>query len=131
MKVDIYHEPFCSTVTPYPDGQFSISALHRLEGVAGISISYKLADDYLLVASALEFDQSTHSNLTKTEDTEEVEAVFKEWLSGKSSLPPTWHILQDILQAIQMKELAQSIDDFFNKTPVTKDFSEPEVSECT
>ena len=82
-------------VTPFPDGHFDMSALDRLEKVAGISIFNKKLLD---MASALCFDESTlHCLRRENNPVEGVKFMFKAWLSGKSFLPPTWQVLLDKL----------------------------------
>ena len=48
--------------------------------------------------------------------------MLKEWISGKSPLPPTWNVLLSMVR-LQQEDLAQEIEDFFNRTPVTEDIS--------
>jgi len=92
-------------VTSFPEGHFTTCALDRLELAAGISIHNRLASKFLAIASALCLDDPTLGSLSD---------VFDRWLSGKSSLPPTWQVLLVILRDIKLEELAQEIDDFFN-----------------
>ena len=102
---------FISTATLFPDGHFNMSALDRLEKVAGISIFNKLAPSFLELALALDFDESTVDSLRQEKNpVEGSKAMFKAWFSGKSSLPPTWKVLLEKLQATHMEELAQEID---------------------
>ena len=111
------HFPFVSTVTSFPDGHFDMSALDHLE-VAGISIFNKLAPNFLSLASALHFPVSISDNLKRENNpVEGSRAMMKAWLSGKSPLPPTWQVLLEKLQLIDMGELAQEIEQFFNTEP--------------
>ena len=107
--------PF-STVTSFPDGHFTMSALDRLELAAGISIYNQLAPKFLTIASALCLDDSALSTLSKSGNNPHKGLcdVLDRWLSGKSPLPPTWQVLLAILRDIKLEELAQEIDDFFN-----------------
>ena len=110
--------PFVSTVTSFPGGHFDMSALDHLE-VAGISIFNKLAPKFLSLASALHFPVSISDNLTRENNpVEGSRAMMKAWLSGKSPLLPTWQVLLEQLQFIDMGELAQEIEQFFNTEPV-------------
>ena len=95
-----------------------MSALNRLE-VAGISIFNKLAPRFLSLASTLHFPVSISDNLTRENNpVEGSRAMMKAWLSGKSPLLPTWQVLLEQLQFIDMGELAQEIEQFFNTEPV-------------
>ena len=115
---------FISTVTSFPDDHFNMSALDRLEKVAGISIFNKLAPSFLELASALDFNESTVGSLRQENNpVEGSKAMFKAWFSGKSSLPPTWKVLLEKLQATHMEELAQEIDRVFCDVSVTSSLS--------
>ena len=95
-----------------------MSALDHLE-VAGISIFNKLAPNFLSLASALHFPVFISDSLTRENNpVEGSKAMMKVWLSGKSPLPPTWQVLLEKLQLIDMGELAQEIEQFFNTEPV-------------
>lgn len=107
------------TVTSYPDGYITMSALERLEEIAGISISKQLAPKLLRMAEALDLDFPTVSELkTENNPIEGSKAMFEAWLAGKSASLPTWKMLLEKLRTIQMKELAQKIEDFFSRTPI-------------
>lgn len=109
-----------STVNSFPDGFLTMSVFDRLEAIAGIFIYNQLAPKYLTMAEDLKFDRSTFNNLEmENNPVEGSKVVFKAWLSGKSALPPTWKVLLEKLQTIQMGGLAQEIECFFNTTPVT------------
>ena len=109
--------PFVSTVTSFPDGHFDMSALDHLE-VAGISIFNKLAPKFLSVATTRHFPVSISDNLTRENNpVEGSRAMMKAWLSGKSPLPPTWQVLLEKLQLIDMGELVQEMEHFFNRKP--------------
>ena len=117
MKCDVQF-PFISRVTSFPDGHFNMSALGRLE-VAGIPIFNKLAPKFLSMALGLNFPLSIFDNLRKENNpVEGSRAMMKAWVSGKSSLPPTWQVLLEKLQFIDMRELAQEIEHFFNRKPL-------------
>ena len=106
-----------------------MSALDRLEKVAGISIFNKLAPNFLELASALDFDESTVDSLKiENNPVERSKGMMKAWVSGKSSLPSTWQVLLEKLQAVE-RELAQEMKHFFKVTPVTS-LSLPLVSLC-
>ena len=109
--------PFVSTVTSFPDGHFDMSALDRLE-VAGISIFNTLAPKFLSMALGLHFPVSIFDNLRKENNpVEGSRAMMKAWLFGKSPLPPTWQVLLEKLQLIDMGELVQEMEHFFNRKP--------------
>ena len=113
----IYFYMYLSTATSFPDGYLTMSALDRLEAVAGISIYNQLAPKYLTMAAALHLDHSTLNNLRAEKNP--AKTMFKAWLSGKCSMPPTWKMLLKKLDNIQMGELGQEITSFFDKTLVT------------
>ena len=105
-----------------------MSALDCLEAVAGISIYNQLAPKYLTMAATLHLDQSTLNNLrAENNPVEGTKTMFEAWLSGESSVPPTWKMLLEKLDNIQMGGLAQEIMQFFNKTSVTT----PSASQVT
>ena len=96
-----------------------MSALDRLEKVAGIIIFKKLAPKFLEIATALHFHESTVDSLTlESNPVKGLKAVFEAWLSGYSPLPPTWESLIEIFHTVQMEQLAQNIQHFFNRTVV-------------
>ena len=111
---------FIFIVNLFPDGHFDISALDRLENGAGITIFNKLAPKLLEMATALHFDESILDTLSQENNpVERTKDMMKAWLSGESSLPSTWQVLLETLQAIDMKEVPQEIEHFFNRTSVT------------
>ena len=119
---------YLSTATSFPDGYLTMSALDCLEAVAGISIYNQLAPKYLTMAATLHLDHSTLNNLrAENNPVEGTKTMFEAWLSGESSVPPTWKMLLEKLDNIQMGELAQEIIQFFNKTSVTT----PSASQVT
>ena len=96
-----------------------MSALDRLEKVAGIIIFNKLAPKFLEIGSALHFHESTVDSLTvESNPAEGLKAMFEAWLSGYSPLPPTWLSLMEIFHTVQMEQLAQNIQHFFNRSVV-------------
>lgn len=99
-----------------------MSTLDRLEKTASISIFKKLVPKFLSMASALCFDEPTLDGLrVENNPVEGVKEMMKAWLLGENFQPPmsTWQVLLEKLQAIDMGELAQEIEHFFNTTPVT------------
>ena len=111
---------YLSTATSFPGSYLTMSALDCLEAMAGISIYNQLAPKYLTMAADLHLDHSTLNDLTaENNPVEGTKTMFKAWLSGESSVAPTWKMLLEKLDSIQMGELAQEITRFFNKTPVT------------
>ena len=92
-----------------------MSALARLE-VVGIPIFNKLVPKFLRIALALHLPASITDNLRKENNpVEKSKAMMKAWVSGKSSLPSTWQALLELLQAADLGELAQEIEQFFNQ----------------
>ena len=114
------HILYLFTVTSFPDGCLAMSAFECLEAIAGISIYNQLAPKYLTMAAALHLDHSTLNGLrAENNPVEGTKTMFKAWLSGESSMPPTWKILLKKLDNMQMGELGQEITSFFDKTLVT------------
>ena len=105
------------TVSSFPDSHFTVCATERLNAIAGISIWNNLASSFLRLATALQLDPCTISDLkTENNPIEGSRATFIAWCAGKSTLPPTWKMLLEKLFAIQMGELVQEIEHFFNQT---------------
>ena len=102
-----------------------MSALDCLEVVAGISIYNQLAPKYLTMAATLHLDHSTLNNLRA--ENNPAKTMFEAWLSGECSVAPTWKMLLEKLDNIQMGELAQEIMQFFNRTSVAT----PSASQVT
>ena len=92
--------------------------------MADISIYNQLAPRYLTMAVVLHLDQSTLKSLRlENNPVERSKVVFEAWLSGESSVAPTWKMLLEKLHTIRMGELALEIEHFFKKTPVTSPFT--------
>ena len=109
-----------STVTSFPDSHFDMSSLDRLEKVVGIDIFSEIDEELLEMALALDLGKSTRDTLSKKIGMEEgSKAMMEAWLSGESPLSPTWQVLLETLQAIEKGELAQEIENFFNRIPIT------------
>ena len=97
-----------------------MSALDRLEKVAGIPVFNKLAPKFLKMASALHFHESCLDSLrTENNPVEGSKMMVKAWLSGESYLPPTWRKLLEMFHSIEIGEIAQKIEEFFNIPPAT------------
>ena len=95
-----------------------MSALDRLEEVAGIPIFNKLAPKFPIMVLVLDFHESLSDSLRmENNPVEGLKAMFKAWLLEKSSLPPTWQVLLTIFRNIQMGDLAEEIWHFFKRTP--------------
>ena len=125
-----YLYTYFSTATSFPDGYLTMSAIDRLEAMAGISVYTQLAPKYLTMATTLHLNHSTFNYLkSENNPVERSKSLFKAWLSGKSSVAPTWKRLLEKLDNIQMGELAQEITHYFNKTLVTSP-SASLVSNC-
>ena len=78
------------TETLYPDGHFDMSALDRLEKVAGITIFERLAPNFIAMTSKLDFPEPTVESLRKENNTVEgSKGMMEAWLSGASFLPTT------------------------------------------
>ena len=104
-------------MTSFPDNHFTVSALERLNTLAGISLWNQLGSSFLRMAAALHLDPCTINDLkTENNPVERSKAMFKAWLAGKSALPPTWNMLLEKLHVIQMGELAKKIEHFFSMT---------------
>ena len=111
---------FTFIVNLFPDGHFDMSSLDRLEKGAGITIFNKLAPKFLEMALALEFDETTLDSLKiENNPVEGTKDTMEAWLSGESFLPPTWQVLLEKLQVIEMGEVAQEIEHFFNRISIT------------
>ena len=94
-----------------------MSALDRLEKVAGITIFEKLAPNFITMTSKLDFPEHTVESLGKENNpVEGSKAMMEAWLSGASSLPTTWQVLLERFQAVEMRPLVDEIDQFFSKS---------------
>ena len=111
---------FHSTVTSFPDGHFSMSALDCLEKVAGISIINKLAKMFLdnKLTSELPFNEQIFG-LFKNNPVEGSKIMLNRWVSTNGHPPPTWQELLNLFRDNQMGEVAQEIEDYFNKVSAT------------
>ena len=99
-----------STVTSFLNGEFTLSALDRLQAVSGIPIYKELVPKLSKIALTLHLDTSTPG---------EPRHMFEQWISGRSALPPTWPTLLGVLLDIHYP-LGNKIEDFFNRiTPET------------
>ena len=78
----------------FPDSNFTISALDRLEAVSGISVYKHLASKLPAMVSAFFTDKRD---------------MFQEWISRVH--PPTWQTLLGVLLSID-HPLAKAIEDF-------------------
>ena len=121
-----------STVTNFPEGRLTISALDCLEAMAGISIYNQLAPVFCTMAAALHLDHSTLNHLrTENNPAEGCKAMFEAWISGKSFLPPTWKMLLEKLYTIHLGELAQRVEHLLNITPLTSPLTSLVGCTCT
>ena len=104
---------FC-TVSPYdPDSRFSMSSLSRLEHGAGIKVITSLAVYYTQLMSFAGIALYNKNFIkTKTGSEKVLEIVLKEWETGKSSRPPTWQSLLDILNELDLDDLSKQIEDY-------------------
>ena len=87
---------FSFTVASFPNSNFTMSALERLEAVSGISVYKQLASKLPTMVSTL---------YTDTRD------MFQEWISDVR--PPTWQTLLVKLLGID-DLLAKAIEDFLH-----------------
>lgn len=100
------------TVSPYdPDSHFTTSSISRLEEGAGINIMTLLADKckQLMLEIGLTLEPQAKS---KTSPKLNVNFIFKQWESGKSTQPPTWRSLLKILRKLNFNDMSQQIEDF-------------------
>lgn len=94
-----------------------MSALDRLEKVAGITIFEKLALNFITMTSELDFPEPTVESLRKENNPGEgSKAMMEAWLSGASFLPTTWQVLLERFQAVEMRPLVDEINQFFSKS---------------
>ena len=90
-------------MSPYnPDGQFSKSALSRLE------------DTGLQIVSSLDNVCTELKDILGLNKLLIVREVISEWVSGRSHHPPTWRTLLDILRKLDLVELSQQIEDYLS-----------------
>ena len=131
LIMSVYTIYFPHAVTNFPEGRLTISALDCLEAMAGISICNQLAPVFCTMAAVLHMDHSTLNYLrTENNPVEGSKAMFEAWISGKSSLPPTWKMLLEKLHTIGLGELAQRVEHFFNITPVASTLTSPVGCTC-
>ena len=91
MITAVYFSFLPFTETLYPDGHFDMSALDRLEKVAGITLFEKLALNFM--TSELDFPEPTVESLRKENNpVERSKAMMEAWLSGASFLTTTWQV---------------------------------------
>ena len=97
-----------------------MSALDCLEKVAGISIINKLAKMFLdnKLTSKLPFIEQIFRML-RNNPVEGSKIMLKTWISTKGHPPPTWQELLNLFRDNQMGEVAQEIEDYFNKVSAT------------
>ena len=90
-------------MSPYePDSQFSMNSLDRLEAT-GIQIFTSLCNLRTELVDILGVDKLLS-----------ISRVISEWVSGKSSHPPTWRTLLSILRKLDLGELSQQIEDYLS-----------------
>ena len=99
-------------MSPYdPDGQFSMSALCRLEN-KGIHVlkSLERLQRQLMKAANVTFTAKADTEYKKLRS---VEIIIRQWTLGDNSpLPPTWRSLYQVLRELGLEELSQQIEEF-------------------
>ena len=81
-----------------------MSALFRLEE-AGIELVPSLEKMHAQLARVLGIKSKVQGS---------AEIVVKQWIAGKSPRPPTWSSLYNVLRELNVKELAQQIEEYFS-----------------
>ena len=101
-----------------PDSRFTMSALSRLEGGAGIQVVTSLTKTYvqLMEIAGITVDWE---NQRQPNPDRRIEIVIHKWETQKSLRPPTWRSLLDILRELGMNELSQQITDYLYGECVT------------
>ena len=72
--------------------------------MADINICHELAPKCSEMIEKLSLPQSLSRNPNP------INAIFNEWLAGKTSLPPTWSKMMAVLREIEMTDLAVRIE---------------------
>ena len=91
-------------MSPYdPDSWFSEVALHQLE-VAEMPVITSLAkvSEQLAAAIGTQYDG------------EEFTEILDKWVRGKTTCPPTWRSLYDVLRKLGHEELIGQIEQFLD-----------------
>ena len=85
--------------------------------MSGISTFIKLAPKFFVIATALRLYPDVLKEIEKENNQSKgLKHAFEAWLSGKSSLPPTWGTLLNMLRSIKMEDLADDIyKNFFSE----------------
>ena len=88
-------------MSPYdPESHFSRSALSRLEA-AGIPVVTSLAKVPEKLAETIGVLRNSATD-----------NIVQQWISGKSSRPPTWRSLYDVLMELDLEEIGQEIKEY-------------------
>ena len=114
---------FFNAVSPYyPESQFSMSSLSRLED-AGIGVVTSLAKVHNEVMSAagitLDVESQVRMYMIGSKDIDFLEIIISRWESGCSRYPPTWKPLHDILNKLNLKHLSQQIEAHFGENGIS------------
>ena len=103
------------TVSPYdPDSRFTLTSLHKLEGV-GISAVTTLKAIYpqLKLSAGIILDKHSQRRLdSQVTNVECFNIIVSEWESGNSRFPPTWRSLLSVLKQLHLEDLSQKIDNY-------------------
>ena len=102
-------------VPPYdPDGQFSMSALCRLEN-KGIQVLTSLAACHKKLTEAAKVTFTGRANFEYKHSSSKLEIVIRHWTLGENpTLPPTWRSLYQVLRELGLEELSQQIEEFLS-----------------
>ena len=92
-------------MSPYdPDSQFSRSALAKLEA-AEMPVMTLLERIWERLAAAVGAGEDDPSSF---------EGLLNDWLSRRTSVPPTWRSLYGVLRELGLEELAREIEDYLS-----------------
>ena len=96
------------------DGQFSMEALSRLEGM-GVTIFSELEDFKQPLQSVIGIDTvHVHRELIPF-------SILKTWLQGRANLRPTWRRFIWVLREIQLSHLADQIESYLTGASVEQE----------
>lgn len=108
-RIKVVHKfnPFhlCSPASPYdPDGQFSFSALSRLEA-SGIPVVSQLEKNLVEVAATIGVPYCGPY----------CHRVIEQWIKSKeTSYPPTWRSLYEVLRKTGVEDLSEQIEEYLS-----------------
>jgi hypothetical protein len=112
-----------SLVLPYnPDGRISVAAVAKLDLHVGIDVLAKLSANFDSFKEKAGFSVSQNKSLLIPGLYNESAAVkcIQCWLDeDKPSLPPTWKTFLQILQELNLSDIANKIDQYLQSTAQT------------